>query len=234
VLSFYETCSAAEVMALFHIFLLLSRVCSIFYLTFVRVIAIPCVHNSRIRVVTMAGAAIAIDDAAAADTILSVKQRVFAADPKLFVRRQRLVYSAGPRGMDALADDETLGGAGVARDGTAELDVLVADLTAEEVKELSNAVRSCVQCIQALSSCFALCISAVKAPASQKFLVASFAFELIFVEMFFPFLETSWWNLQSTAVVVIFSRCWQRAPTLNTKMIGYGICFAVSMCSAHV
>ncbi len=88
----------------------------------------------------MAGAAIAIDDAAAADTILSVKQRVFAANRKLFVRRQRLVYSAGPRGMDALADDETLGGAGVARDGTAELDVLVADLTEAEAKELGQKV----------------------------------------------------------------------------------------------
>ena len=88
----------------------------------------------------MAGAAIAIHDAAAADTILSVKQRVFAANPKLFVRRQRLVYSAGPRGMDALADDETLGGAGVAQDGSARLDVLVADLTAEETKELGQKV----------------------------------------------------------------------------------------------
>ena len=91
----------------------------------------------------MAGAAIAIDDAAAADTILSVKQRVFALKPKLFVRRQRLVYSAGPRGMDALADDETLGGAGVARDGTAELDVLVADLTAAEAAELGKKVWLC-------------------------------------------------------------------------------------------
>ena len=89
----------------------------------------------------MAGAAIAIDDAAAADTILSVKQRVFALNPKLFVRRQRLVYSAGPRGMDALADDETLGGAGVARDGTAELDVLVADLTATQLEALGDKVR---------------------------------------------------------------------------------------------
>ena len=104
-------------------------------------IAIPYVHRSRVRVVTMAGAAIAIDDAAAADTILSVKQRVFALNRKLFVRRQRLVYSAGPRGMDALADDETLGGAGVARDGTAELDVLVADLTAAEAEELGKQVR---------------------------------------------------------------------------------------------
>ncbi len=88
----------------------------------------------------MAGAAIAIEGMSAATKILTVKKRVFAANPKLFVRRQRLVYSAGPRGMDALADDETLGGAGVARDGTAELDVLVADLTAAEAEELGEKV----------------------------------------------------------------------------------------------
>ena len=101
----------------------------------------------------MAGAAIAIDDAAAADTILSVKQRVFAANPKLFVRRQRLVYCPGPRGMDALADDETLGGACVARDGSAELDVLVADLTAAEAAELGEKVYSCLARIHFPFSC---------------------------------------------------------------------------------
>ncbi len=97
--------------------------------------------DSRITVVTMAGATIAIHDAAAADTVLSVKQRVYALNRTLFVRRQRLVYTAGPRGMDALADDETLGGAGVAQDGSAKLDVLVADLTEAEMKELDKKVR---------------------------------------------------------------------------------------------
>ena len=91
----------------------------------------------------MNGAAIAIDDASATDTIRSVKLRVFAANRKLFVRRQRLVYTAGPRGMDALADDETLGGAGVAQDGSAELDVLLVDLTAVEVAELGPRVWLC-------------------------------------------------------------------------------------------
>jgi hypothetical protein len=91
----------------------------------------------------MTGAAMVIDDASVADTILTVKQRVFALNRKLCVRRQRLLYSAGPRGMDALADDETLGGAGVARDGTAELNVLVADLTEAEVAELGAKVRLC-------------------------------------------------------------------------------------------
>ncbi len=95
-----------------------------------------CLFNSDISVVTTAGAVIAINDASAAETILSVKQRVFAVDRTLPVRRQWLVYRSGPRGMDALADDETLGGAGVVEDGSAELDVLLVDLTAEEAEDL--------------------------------------------------------------------------------------------------
>ncbi len=91
-------------------------------------------------VVAMPGAAIAIDDAAATDTILSVKQRVFAVNRELPVRRQRLMYRPGPHGMEALADDETLGGAGVAQDGTAELDVLVVPLTDEEMAALGQEV----------------------------------------------------------------------------------------------
>ena len=94
--------------------------------------------GSGISVVAMTGAAIAIDDAAATDTILSVKERVFAANRELPVRRQRLVYRPGPRGIAALADDETLGGAGVARDGTAELDVLLELLTDEEAAALGD------------------------------------------------------------------------------------------------
>ena len=41
-------------------------------------------NHSRITVVTMTGAAIAIDDASAVDTILCVKQCVFAVNPKLY------------------------------------------------------------------------------------------------------------------------------------------------------
>jgi hypothetical protein len=88
----------------------------------------------------MTGAAIAINDAAATDTIRSVKERVYAANRQLPVRRQRLVYRPGPRGLEALADDETLGGAGVARDGTAELDVLVEPLTDAEAASLGREV----------------------------------------------------------------------------------------------
>jgi hypothetical protein len=88
---------------------------------------------SRISVAPMVGAAIVIDDASADDTILSVKQRVHAANRELSVHRQLLVYRPGPRGMEALADDETLGGAGVAQDGSAEMDVLLAERTKVEV-----------------------------------------------------------------------------------------------------
>ncbi len=95
---------------------------------------------STISVVAMTGAAIAIEDASAADTILSVKERVFSVNSKLPVHRQRLVYRPGPFGMDALADDETLGGAGVARDGTAELDVLVSGLSDDEIADISSQV----------------------------------------------------------------------------------------------
>ena len=90
----------------------------------------------------MTGSAIAIDDASATDTILSVKERVFALNAKMPVRRQRLVYRPGPHGMEALADDETLGGAGVARDGSAELDLLLASLTADEVRALGPKVSA--------------------------------------------------------------------------------------------
>ncbi len=88
----------------------------------------------------MTGAAIVIEDASATDTVLSVKERVFAANSMLFVHRQRLVYRSGPHGMDALADDETLGGAGVAQDGSAELDLLLEPLTDAEEEELGNEV----------------------------------------------------------------------------------------------
>jgi hypothetical protein len=96
---------------------------------------------SCISVVAMTGAAIAIDDASATDTILSVKERVFAANRELPVGRQRLVYRPGPRGVVPLWDFDTLSGAGVARDGSAKLDVHLAELTAKELKSLNIQVR---------------------------------------------------------------------------------------------
>ena len=95
---------------------------------------------SSIFVVPMTGATIAIDKASAADTVLTIKQCVFAANRKLPVRRQRLVYSDGPYGIDALADEETLGGAGVAQDGTAKLDLLLDEQTEAQVAELNQMV----------------------------------------------------------------------------------------------
>ena len=94
----------------------------------------------------MTGATIVINDASAADSILSVKRRVFAANRELRVRLQRLVYRPGPRGMEALADNETLGGAGVAQDGSAELDVLLEPLTEAEVAALGTQVSLLVEC----------------------------------------------------------------------------------------
>jgi hypothetical protein len=91
---------------------------------------------SRILVIAMTGAAISIDDATAIDTVLSVKERLFSANYQLHVHRQRLMYRPGPHGMEPLADDETLGGAGVVQDGSAELDVLLAETTAEDLKAL--------------------------------------------------------------------------------------------------
>ena len=88
----------------------------------------------------MTGAAIAIDDVSADDTILSVKQRVFAANRKLPVHRQRLMYRPGPHGMNPLADHETLGGAGVSQDGSAELDVLLTPLTDVEISARGSEV----------------------------------------------------------------------------------------------
>jgi hypothetical protein len=85
----------------------------------------------------MTGAVIIIDDASLADTILSVKQRVFLLDRAMHVRRQRLVYRPGPHGIQPLADDETLGGAGVAQDGSAVLHVVLTDLTVAEAAECS-------------------------------------------------------------------------------------------------
>ena len=68
-----------------------------------------------------------LDDASAADSIMSVKKRAFAADNKLIMSRQRIMYTDGPYGMNPLPGDETLGGAGVPQDGSAKLDVLLVD-----------------------------------------------------------------------------------------------------------
>ncbi len=88
----------------------------------------------------MNGAVISIDGVSATDKIRSVKERVFAANPNFLVRWQRLVYRPGPRGMEPLADGQTLGGAGVAQDGSAELDLLLADLSEAEMAQVGQKV----------------------------------------------------------------------------------------------
>jgi hypothetical protein len=122
----------------------------------------------------MSGAAIAIDDASDTDTILSIKERVFAINRELPVRRQRLVYRPGPRGMDALADDETLGSAGVARDGSAELDVLIQPLTDDDIAALGERVS--VAC-SSLHSYF--CMSPLKIVFGAVFVRPSCVFGLM-------------------------------------------------------
>ncbi len=110
--------------------------------------------NSRISVIPISHAVINMDGASATDTVLSIKKRIYAANSKLYVRRQRLVYSAGPHGQDALADYETLGGAGVATDGTAELDVLLVSLTAAEEESLGPEVLLLFIYLTGWSRCF--------------------------------------------------------------------------------
>ena len=112
---------------------------------------------SRISVITMAGVAIVIDDVSVTDTILDVKERVFELNPKLYVRRQRLVYSAGPHGIHPLSDELTLRGAGVPQDGSAKLDVLLADVTAAEAAELGDMVQLCLRYFSELRACVLQC-----------------------------------------------------------------------------
>ncbi len=98
-------------------------------------------RRSRVSVVSMAGSVIALDDTSASDSILSIKERILDYNPKLYVSRQRLMYRPGPHGINPLADDETLGGAGVAQDGSAEIDLLLAELTDVETAERGQQAR---------------------------------------------------------------------------------------------
>ena len=116
----------------------------------------------------MTGAAITIEDASAADTILSVKQCVFASNRELPVRRQRLMYRPGPYGISPLPDDETLGGAGVEHDGSAELDVLLVDLTGDELEALERKVWVCAEYwFSRETGCFFRLLKSVVVPVSQ-------------------------------------------------------------------
>jgi hypothetical protein len=90
--------------------------------------------------VTMASATIGIDDASNADSIFDVKQRVLNAQPQDVRASAAARVTADPCGMDALAHGKTLGGTGVAQDGSAELNAQVANLTEADAEELCNMV----------------------------------------------------------------------------------------------
>jgi hypothetical protein len=93
----------------------------------------------------MAGSVFQIDDASTLDTILSVKKRISALNCQFPVRRQRLVYSAGPHGINPLADDDTLGNICVKRDGTAMFDVLLADVSPDKAAKLGRMVLQIIR-----------------------------------------------------------------------------------------
>ena len=92
--------------------------------------------NRRLNVQTQGGAVVPIHDATPSDTVLIIKRIVFVAIPTFPVRRQRVVYMAGTSGSEPLDNHMTLGGAGVV-DG-ATLDVLLVDLTSEELEQLDD------------------------------------------------------------------------------------------------
>ncbi len=87
---------------------------------------------SRIRIFLESGATILIDDATANDTIWSVKERVFAANPDLFADEQRIVYRPDPHEMGSLHDDHTLDQLCSAHNDSAQFTVSLADLTENE------------------------------------------------------------------------------------------------------
>ena len=112
--------------------------CNLFL--FVAPIVILCRLCSRISVITMTGASMTINNVSAADTVLTVKERVFALNSKLPVRRQQLVYRPGPHGVKPLADKETLGGAGVPQDGSAHIELLPIKLSKTDAAKLGPKV----------------------------------------------------------------------------------------------
>ncbi len=69
------------------------------------------------------------------------------------------MYSAGAFGMEPLADEETLVGAGVAQDGSAEFDVVLANVKAKEARKLGRIV-----CIPASVLYLMLCVLIIALP----------------------------------------------------------------------
>ena len=98
-------------------------------------------QHSRISVTakSFGGATLLIQNVSAVDTILTVKEIIFASNRKMHVRRQQLGYKLS-HGIRLLADGETLGGAGLAQDGSAELVMLLDAIPAAEAKKLGRKV----------------------------------------------------------------------------------------------
>jgi hypothetical protein len=95
-------------------------------------------HFSRLSVVPVNLVDIVIHDASACDTIWSVKERVFALNRHMYMRRQRLYFCDS---IEPLADEDTLGRVGVAQDGSARLVLLLRDLSALEEAALGEKVQ---------------------------------------------------------------------------------------------
>ncbi len=86
------------------------------------------------------GATYVIDNVTASDTVLRVKEIVFAANRKMHVRQQQLACRLGPHGLRYLANQETLGDAGMAQDGSAELVMRLEALPTAEAKKIGRKV----------------------------------------------------------------------------------------------
>jgi hypothetical protein len=116
----------------------LERSAFAFFFMFNRELSNLCSFSSLSTITVIhgnSGTAITIANATANDTIRSIKRRVSAANSKFPISRQLLHASA--HDAEPLADDETLGGAGVAQDGTGVLD-LVLELQPNYISDTRN------------------------------------------------------------------------------------------------
>jgi hypothetical protein len=98
---------------------------------------------SRISVIPATGPAIVINDVLATDTILSVKQRIFAANRTMHPRRQQLINMYGHGMLSAvwLVDDDTLARSSAREGGSGQLAVALERLSDTEAEALGPQVR---------------------------------------------------------------------------------------------
>ena len=105
----------------------------------------------------MAGETLVLDNVLLDNTVLEIKGRVCQVWRHMREHRQRIMFRAGPHGMTPLADEMTLGDAGVTRDGSAVLDVLVLVPTVEEVIQLSDEVLHHLMCLRVVVCSVMVC-----------------------------------------------------------------------------